>query len=128
MKIILYLLILALMLAIPVDRLDIAKLEPVESVAVYTHRGQIFLLTDTGAQGSGHTALQALADMKEKTAAVIYLDTARYLLIGKGAEDAAQELLTVLKPGVKQAQFRGGDVKEETRYLAAHGEKWKPEN
>ena len=128
MKLIVYLLILALMLAAPVDRLDIAKLEPVESVAVYTHRGQCCLKTDTGAQGSGATATQALADMKEKTAAVIYLDTAQYLLIGKGAEEEARELLPALKPGIKQAQYRGGDVKEETRYLAAHQEKWKPEN
>lgn len=128
MKIILYLVILALMLAIPVDRLDIAKLEPVEAVAVYTHRGQVFLVTDTGAKGSGNTAHEALLDMKEKTPAVIYLDTADYLMVAKGADSAAQELLTVLKPGIKQAQYRGGDVKEETKYLSAHQEKWKPEN
>ena len=52
---------------------------------------------------------------------MIYLDTAEYILVGDGAEDAAAELKGSLKRNVKTGRYRGGDVGEEAKYLDVHG-------
>lgn len=128
MRILLYIVILAAMLFAPVDRLDIAKLEPVEAVAVYMEDGLITLQTDGEDIGRGTTAQEALADLKENALAVIYLDTADYLLIGDGAETAAKDLRQYLRKSVETGQYNGGNVKEEARYLDVHGNGEKPGN
>ena len=126
MRKILYIIILALSFFAPVQRLDIAKLLPVESVAVYMERGQVLLKTDTDNVGRGSTAPEALQNLKDTTAAIIYLDTADYLLIGEGEEAAAEQLRPYLRPSVRTGHYAGGDVKEETRYLDAHQNSAKP--
>ena len=128
MRILLYIAILATMLFAPVDRLDIAKLEPVEAVAVYMEEGQITLQTDGENIGKGATAQEALADLKENALAVIYLDTADYLLIGEGAENAANDLRQYLRDSVQIGKYNGGNVKEAAKYLDVHGNAEKPEN
>ena len=128
MRILLYIVILAAMLFAPVDRLDIAKLEPVEAVAVYMEDGLITLQTDGENIGRGTTAREALADLKENALAVIYLDTADYLLVGEGAEVASQDLLQYLRKSVEIGKYNGGNVKEEAKYLDVHGNAAKPEN
>ena len=128
MRILLYIVILAAMLFAPVDRLDIAKLEPVEAVAIYMEDGQVALQTDGESMGIGNTAQEALADLKENALAVIYLDTADYLLLGEGAEGAAQDLRQHLRKTVQTGKYNGGNVKEEAKYLDVHGNAAKPEN
>ena len=128
MRILLYIAILAAMLFAPVDRLDIAKLEPVEAVAVYMEDAQITLQTDGENIGKGATAQEALTDLKENALAVIYLDTADYLLIGEGAENAANDLRQYLRESVQIGKYNGGNVKEEAKYLDVHGNAEKPEN
>ncbi|MBQ6839228.1 MAG: hypothetical protein IJO45_00870 [Oscillospiraceae bacterium] len=128
MRILLYIVILAAMLFAPVDRLDIAKLEPVEAVAIYLEDGQVVLQTDGESIGIGNTAQEALTDLKENALAVIYLDTADYLLIGEGAENAAQDLHQYLRESVQIGKYNGGKVKEEAEYLDVHGDAAKPEN
>jgi len=128
MRILLYVVILAAMFFAPVDRLDIAKLEPVEAVAVYMEDGLITLQTDGEDIGRGTTAQEALADLKENALAVIYLDTADYLLIGEGAEGAAQDLRQHLRKSVQTGKYNGGNVKEEAKFLDVHGNAEKPEN
>ena len=126
MRIVAYVLILGLSLLAPVQRLDIAKLQPVESVAVYVERGEIVLQTDKESVGRGATAQQALEDLKKNAPAVVYLDTADYLLIGEGALDASNEVRGWLKRSIQTAKYAGGDVKEETQYLKVHGSQAKP--
>lgn len=128
MRILLYIAILAAMFLAPVERLDIAKLAPVEAVAVYMEEGQITLQTDGENIGKGATAQEALADLKENALAVIYLDTADYLLIGEGAENAANDLRQYLRESVQIGKYNGGNVKEEAKYLDVHGDAEKPEN
>ena len=128
MRILLYIVILVAMFFAPVDRLDIAKLEPVEAVAVYLEDGLIALQTDGEDIGRGTTAQEALADLKENALVVIYLDTADYLLIGEGAEGAAQDLRQHLRKSVQTGKYNGGNVKEEAKYLDVHGNAEKPEN
>lgn len=127
MRAALYVIILALMLFAPVNRLDIAKLQPVEAVAVYMESGEVVLRTDLGSTGRGPDAGQALQNLKDTTAAVVYLDTADYLLIAPGAEDAARQLMKNLKKTVQTGVYNGGDVQQEARYLDVHGNAEKPE-
>lgn len=126
MKILLYIVILGAMFLAPVQRLDIAKLEPVEAVAVYMDGEEVVLQTDTETIGKGRTAPEALVDLKQNALGVIYLDTADYLLIGENAEKAAMELCKYLRPAVQTGVYCGGDVKEEATYLDVHGNAEKP--
>lgn len=127
MKFILYALIIALSLFAPVTRLDIAKLSPVEAVAVYKEYGQVVLKTDEENEGRGENVHLALADLKKKASVIIYLDTARYLLVGEGAEAEAAALQAYLKESVLVGNYAGGDVKEEAKYLDVHTDSAKPE-
>lgn len=131
MRKILSIVILMLSLAAPVKRLDVAKLQPVETVAVYYSGNAVVLETDTGDVGQGSTAAKALQDLKESACSVIYLDTAEYLLIGQNAQNAAAELRPFLKDSVKVGSYHGGDIMKETAYWEIHGDlpklkTWKP--
>lgn len=114
------------MLVVPLSRLDIAKLEPIEAVAVYVENAEVVLKTDTKAEGRGATVESALEDLKNRTTAIVYLDTARYLLVGENAEQQAQQLKQYLKSTIRQGAYAGGDVKEEAKYLDAHSEGARP--
>lgn len=114
--------ILGLCLLAPVQRLDVAKLEPVETVAMYLQGEQIVLETDGGDRGVGETAGEALINLKENALSVIYLDTAQYLLLGEGAQPYVEALRPALRKGVKVGPYSGGDLKEETRFLQIHGD------
>ena len=122
MRKILSIVILMLSLAAPVKRLDVAKLQPVETVAVYYSGNAVVLETDTGDVGQGSTAVKALQDLKESACSVIYLDTAEYLLIGPNAQNAAAKLRPFLKDSVKVGSYHGGDIKKETAYWEIHGD------
>jgi len=117
-----------LSLLAPVQRLDVAKLQPVEAVAIYEEQDLIVLETDTESVGKGQTVQQALENLKQNTAAVVYLDTANYLLVTEAAEPYAKELMVYLKPSVRIAKYSGGNVKEEAKYLDAHAESARPES
>lgn len=120
MRTVLYILIIILMLFAPVQRLDVAKLQPVEAVAIYSEQDMVILKTDTEDIGIGETALQALQNLKDTTPAVIYLDTAEYVLVAEGAESWAEELKPYFKSAIKVRPYKGGVVKEEVKYLDAH--------
>ena len=126
MKTLLYIVILVAVLFVPVTRLDIAKLEPVEAVAVYLEDGLVKLRTDGGSVGVGETAIEALRDLKEKALSDIYLDTAQFLLVGENAERAAAQLKQYLRDNIRIGSYSGGDVKTEARYFSVHRETAKP--
>lgn len=121
MRIILSLLIIALALSMPLKPMDVAKLQPVEAVAVYVENGQVVLETDTEDKGVGSTALDALADMKAKALSVIYLDTAEYLLVQDGAEEQALQLCPLLDDCIKVGKYLQGEVKQQAAYYEIHG-------
>ncbi len=130
----LYALILAIVWIIPVKPTDVAKLQPVEVIAIYQTADTVYLSTDTGDFGVGKDALSALTNMKQTSASIIYLDTAEYLLIGKGAQSAAQYLRQELKPSVMLCQVTGKvDLAQAAKYLDTHGElpclrRWNEQN
>ncbi len=131
MRKILSVIILLLALVAPVKKLDVAKLQPVETVVIYLKDGAVVLGTDTGDVGQGSTAVEALKNLKGRASSVIYLDTAEYLLIGQNAQNEAEELRPYLKNSVRVGNYNGGDINEETAYWEVHGDlpklgSWKP--
>lgn len=121
MRKLLYAVILALTCFAPVEYLNVAELLPVEAVAVYTDGIYVVLETDTQNIGRGGTVEQALADLKEKTPAVIYLDTAEYLLVSEDAVSTLEDLSKFLKQTVKVSHYDArGRVKEASEYLRVH--------
>jgi hypothetical protein len=121
-RIILYIIICALTLLIPVERMDIAKLRPVETVILQKQGDVVTIATDTDDSGQGTDALQALQNMKETAKGIIYLDTAQYLLVSEDAADLVQQLRPHLKHSVTLYKCELiVDTKEVSRYLDIHG-------
>ena len=121
MRKILYILILAMLFFAPLERLDVAKLLPVKAVALYMQNDQVVLETDTAYMGRGDNAQVALLDLKERTPAVVYLDTAEYLLVDEAAATQVDLLRQALKPSVKVCVCQAaGRVKETVEYLEIH--------
>ena len=133
-RIALYVLILALVWVIPVERTDVAKLSPIEVIAVYQTPDGVELQADTGDIGAGADAMSALENMRQTSPAIIYLDTAEYLLIGQGAEQATEELRKELKASLKLCSVNGNvDLLKAAKYLDVHGQlptlrSWNQEN
>ncbi len=123
MRKVVYGLLLALLLFAPLERLDVADLEPVQTVAVYTEEDTVVLETDTGSVGRGENVTQAYEDLEKNTPAAIYLDTAQYLLITEEAANYADDLRKYLKPSVRVSLFRGEiDLKNAAKYLSIHSD------
>lgn len=122
MRGILYIIILVLLFFAPVRPANVADLLPIEAVAIYTDNGEVVLETDTGDVGRGVDAARALLNLKTGTPAIVYLDTARYLLIGEDAGMYAEQLRGVLKPSVRVCVCNAQSaVKETAEYLSVHG-------
>ena len=121
-RILIYIGILAAVLLVPLERTDVGKLRPVQTVSVYRDGASYVIATDTGDKGKGETVLEALNDLKQTTPAVIYLDTAQFLLTGKNAEDAVVDLRRYFSKSVELYSFRGEpDLELVSKYLAVHG-------
>lgn len=122
MRTMLYIIVLGLLFLAPVERLDVAKLEPVQTVAIYTDGGEVVLETDTQNMGRGADAKEALHDLEENTPGVIYLETAQYLLVTESATEYAEQLREDLKPSVYVSMWDGkGEISNAARYLSVHG-------
>ena len=134
MRILLYIVILALLFFTPLERLDIAHLEPVQTLAVRINGDIVELETDTGNSGQGKTVAEAVKSMEENTAGVIYLDTAQYLLVAPDAVEEIESLRPHLKTTVKVCVCEAaGKVKDAAKYLEIHRDlptlkTWKKEN
>lgn len=122
---ILYLAVLSIMLLSPIERTDLGKLKPVETVLIYGDRGQVVLETDTEDRGSGATVELALQNMKEKSSGVIYMDTADYLLLGEGGEPWVPKLRGLLKGKVQVCMAeKEVDIRLAGSFLAVHKPEW----
>ena len=130
-RIILYCVILGAVLAVPVEKLDVGKLEPVQAVWMYKLDDQIILETDTDDLGVGDTADAALADLEEHCPGIIYLDTAQFLLVSENAVDQIPSLCGHLKDTVALSCWDGeGSLADAVKYMASHNNglqlsKWK---
>ncbi len=106
---------------IPIRRTDVGKLQPIELIAVSEENGVLRLETDTEDMGDGHTIEEAVADLKETTPGVVYLDIAEYLLLEPGCEEYLDELQVWLKGSTLVCINEGViDLKNTAKYLNAH--------
>lgn len=120
-RIIIYILLLVLVLLVPVERLDIATLRPVQTVAVTMAGKSCTIATDTGDVGTGTDVISALEDLKRTTPGIIYLDTADFLLVGEGAQEQALQLKPYMTDSVRVYQVKGSpDLEEASQYLQIH--------
>ena len=116
----LYVLILATLLLVPLERAEIAKLEPVQGVWLYKENGMVVLETDTEDTGVGITVEEALQNMKQNSAGIIYLDTAQYLFV-TNAEDQIPAMKQYLKESVRVCSWTGEtEISEAVQYADAH--------
>ena len=121
MRKILYAVILGLLFLAPLERADVAKLLPIQAVAVYLEGEEVVLETDAAYMGRGDSVEAALSKLKDTTPAVVYLDTAEYLLVTEDATFCIDQLRQVLKPSVKVCVCQAaGRVQETVKYLEIH--------
>ena len=121
-RLLLYVLIIALVLAVPVERVDVAKLRPVEVIAIYKRDNRVILATDTDDTGEGATVIDALENMRRTSPAVIYLDTAEFLLIEAAAMGEMELFTERLKDSIRVCGLYGEvDLKRAAKYLPVHG-------
>jgi len=119
---ILYAAILVTLIFAPVNRQEVRKLLPIRAVAVYRSQGQITLETDTEHKGQGKSVEAAIMELKKNTPAVVYLDTAEFLLVSKDAEEVIPQLANYFKPRVKVCICDAeGDVETAAEYADVHG-------
>lgn len=134
MRKVLYVALLIPLLFVPLNRVNVANLLPIEAVAVYRDGDQVVLETDTEHKGFGENAEKALASLKQNTSAVVYLDTAEYLLVAPDAAEEVDALRPHLKSTVKVCVCEvAGKVKDAAKYLEIHRDlptlkTWKKEN
>ena len=130
-RILVYVLITAAVLALPLERTDVADLRPVQTVVLYKSQEGYRIETDTEDVGIGKTVDEAYTDLIDTTPGVIYLDTADFFLVSEGEETAAEDMRKYLKSGVQICAVAGqGNWKEVSKYLSVQTElvpfrKWK---
>jgi len=121
MRVVIYIVILAALFLAPLQRMEIANLEPIQAVWMYTENGTVFLKTDTEDQGSGTTVADALADMKHNSPGIIYLDTAQYLFVSPSATESVAALQPYLKDSVQLCGWDGqGEIQNAVKYADSH--------
>ena len=105
----------------PFSGSDVAKLEPVEVLAVSTEADRVILRTDTENEGRGNDLQSALADMRKTASAEIFLETADYLILTPDCIDLLPELTGMLRPVtnvcVSDAEL---DLGKAAEYFSAH--------
>ena len=99
---------------------DVGKLSPVQVVLVRNSE-QVVLLTDTKEQGTGEDVASAVINMKQTSAAEVFLDTADYLLIEPGAQVWITQLQEYLRPSCNICYVTGdADPEQAGLFLQLH--------
>ena len=103
--------------------MDVGSLQPVEIIAIYNKENYVWVETDTNDWGRGASLEEALADLRETAPAVIYLDTAEYLLVEQGQQQYIETIKSYLKGSVRVCYTQEDmDLKDAVSYLRAHGD------
>ena len=122
-KMLIYGLLVAAALLAPVRANDVGDLQPVRVVQVSKEAGNILLQTDTGDWGMGENITAALENLKATTPGILYLDTARYLLISEDVQNEISDLRKVMKGNVHLCLAEGAVLGEEiVPFLRSHGQ------
>lgn len=119
---ILYIFIVAAVLALPKEPADVADLRPVQTVACYMTEGEYRIETDAGDYGVGRSVDDAYKNLIATTPGVIYLDTADYLLISEDAQAKIPQIGKYLKSNVGICMASGQcDLVAAGKFLSVHG-------
>ena len=127
-----YIVLLIVTFIAPVDRVNVGHLQPVEVIAVSEMNNGILIQTDTGDMGIGENVAEAVKNLKENATGIIYMDTARYLLVDENTQNQTAQLRSYLKDSVQVCLTDGEiDMEEVGKYLKTHGKyptlrEWKP--
>lgn len=132
MRWIIYLALIAVTLLVPVNRTDVAKLQPVEVICLQRRGEDLQIRTDTEDSGAGKNLKAAIEDLEKSTPGIIYLDTAEYLLIYLGCEMEADQIKEYLKDNVRICEIsQQMNLADAAVYLDIHRPQqtmriWKP--
>ena len=119
---ILYGILFVVAVLIPVDSTDIGKLHPVQAVSVGYYDNQVILKTDTGEVGRGETPELALENLKQTAPAIIYLDTAEFLLVEENGVEFVPQMGKFFKSKVRICLIDPEvEVSQGAKYLRIHG-------
>ena len=119
-RIIIYCIILGAVCLIPVQKQDVATLEPIQAVWMSEENGEVVLKTDTEDQGIGNNVQEALTNMKDQSTGMVYLDTAQFLLVTETAKHRIPEIANELKSSVRVCLWEGkGELADAARYMQA---------
>ena len=119
-RIILYCIILLSLLFAPLQRIEIASLEPIQAVWLYQENEKIILQTDTENIGMGTTIEEALTNMKESSTGIVYLDTAQYVFVSVEAQQQIVMLRSFVKSSVRLCKWEGqGSIQEAVAHADA---------
>ena len=120
-RILLYCILLAVALSIPLKRIDISDLEPIQVVKMDRQDENFILQTDTGDIGIGTSVEKALESLKQNSAGIIYLDTAEFLTVTENAREYVGSIKMFLKDKVRVCQWEGeGELSAVGRYMKSH--------
>ena len=120
MKMVIYGILIAAALLVPTRPLELGKLKPVEVIRIEKRGQQVIIETDTGDSGHGKTVNQAVWDLRETTAGMVYLDTAEYILLPKD-ETVLKQVIPYLRNSVRLCHWEGEIKLEEVgEYLDVH--------
>ena len=123
MRKVVYIIIVSLLFFVPLERVPVSQLLPVTAVALDVEDGDVVLQTDGGLQGRGHTVVAAVDDMNKRAPVVVYLDTAKYLLVGENAVDLIGQMQILLKGNVRVCVTdKRDDYELLIQYLDVHGD------
>lgn len=105
----------------PFAATDVAKLQPVQVIAVSVDTDSVAVQTDTGDWGTGATLAEALVDLMRTTPGYVFLETAQYLLVTPAAAPLLEELSFYLRPGCSVYMLQDDlELTELAPYLSAH--------
>ena len=117
----LYIVLVMLCFVMPLEKTDVAKMQPIEAIGLLKEEKQTVMLTDTGDFGKGENALAALNDLIENSKRYVYLDTAKYLFFTEELEDEVEQIRSELKGSVYICIWSGKeDIKDAVDYVSIH--------
>ena len=100
---------------------NVENLEPVQTVYLAADGSKIILQTDTGSKGSGNNFEAALMNLQETTPALVFLDTAEYLLVDSRQQHLIAAFQDLLRPSCSVCMVEGQpDMEKVGLYLKVH--------
>ena len=116
-----YVAALALLGVSPFHRLDISRLAPVETVWLGQQGGLVCIETDQGYFGSGEDVASALENLNATASAIVFLETADYVILESGMERCLIQAERIFRPSCMLCiADQMPDLKAATDFLQIH--------